>query len=185
MKSLFSIITLVALLFTSCTPSKELTGGQVEDLISAHLEKYPLFEKGKFDTDKQRLEYAKNKELIEAIQELIDENFIEVNNEKVRKKWFSKDSVYIIEPTLTKKALPYVINHNKNSSTVKTILYKLNEREIVIEKNNEKTAICKVVLDKEKTPFYYFGKDPNPKSDFITRRFKFKYDENTGWKIVK
>ena len=46
-------------------------------------------------------------------------------------------------------------------------------------------ATCVVVLDKEKTPFYSFGKDPYPNSNFITQKFKLKYNERSGWKIIK
>ncbi len=185
MKSHFFYIFLAFSTLLACTPNKELTVSEAEKLISSQLEEKPLFETGKFSTDKQRLESKKDEKLISAIQNLADDGLIEINDEKVRKKWFSKDSVYIIEPTLTKAALPYVVTHNKKSSVVKTILYKLNPKSITIEKNNEKTAICTAVLDKEKTPFYHFGKDPNPKSAFISRKFKLKYDENTGWKITK
>jgi len=53
------------------------------------------------------------------------------------------------------------------------------------EKSTEKMATCVVVLDKEKTPFYSFGKDPYPNSNFITQKFKLKYNERSGWKIIK
>ncbi|GIJ93428.1 hypothetical protein [Capnocytophaga stomatis] len=184
MKTYLSIIIL-ALFSISCKSDKELSSSDAKYLISAYLEEKPLYETGKFSTDKQRLEAKKDKELIKAIENLVDDGYVEINNEKIRKKWFSKDSVHIIEPTLTKLALPYIISHNKKTSVVKTIIYKLNEKQINIEKNNEKTAVCTVILDKEKTPFYHFGKDPNPKLMFISRKFKLKYDENSGWKIVK
>ncbi|GIM52343.1 hypothetical protein CAPN004_13730 [Capnocytophaga cynodegmi] len=184
MKTYFSII-LVIFFFASCKSDKELSPNDAKLLISAYLEEKPLYETGKFSTDKQRLEAKKDKELIKAIENLVDDGYVEISNEKVRKKWFSKDSVHIVEPTLTKASLPYIVSHNKKTSIVKTIIYKLNEEQINIEKNNEKTAICTAILDKEKTPFYHFGKDPNPKLMFISRKFKLKYDENSGWKIVK
>ena len=55
----------------------------------------------------KKLVTNKDKELIESIQQLSDEGLIAINNEKTRKKWFSKDSVYVISPTLTEEALPY------------------------------------------------------------------------------
>ena len=103
----------------------------------------------------------------------------------MRKRWFSKDSVYIITPTLTQEALPYLVKQNKNNAEVKTIIYKLNEKKITMEKSTEKVMVCIAVLDKEKTPFYNFGKDPYPNASFITQKFKLKYNEKTGWKIIK
>ncbi|MDO5105698.1 hypothetical protein [Capnocytophaga sp.] len=184
MKAYISIL-IISFFFIGCKSDQKLSVSDAENLISAYLEEKPLYETGKFNTDKQRFENPKDKELIEAIEKLVDDGFVEITNEKVRKKWFSKDSLHIIEPVLTKRALPYIVSHNKKSSVVKTIIYKLNEKQITIEKSNEKTAVCSVILDKEKTPFYHFGKDPNPKTTFVSRKFKLKYNENSGWKIVK
>ena len=91
----------------------------------------------------------------------------------------------MFSPTLTKEALPYLVKQNKNSANVKTIIYKLNDKGITIEKNSEKVVICNAVLDKEKTPFYNLGKDPYPNTTFITQKFKLKYNEKNGWKIIK
>lgn len=184
MKTYLSVI-IIALFSVSCKSDKELNSNDAKQLILGYLEEKPLYETGKFSTDKQRLEAKKDKELIKTIENLVDNGYVEINNEKIRKKWFSKDSVHIIEPTLTKLALPYIVSHHKKNSVVKTIIYKLNEKQINIEKNNEKTVICTVILDKEKTPFYHFGKDPSPKTTFISRKFKLKYDENSGWKVIK
>ena len=182
-----SIFTMcIALLgFVACNNSKQLDNDEITELISSHLEEQPLFETAKFRTDKQKLVTNKDRETIDAIQKLTDDGFIEINDEKTRKRWFSKDSVHIITPVLTKETLPYLVKQNKNSAEVKTIIYKLNEKKITIEKNTENVAVCTVILDKEKTPFYVFGKDPYPNASFITQKFKLKYNENTGWKIIK
>lgn len=170
----------------SCTPKGELTTKDAQELIIHHLEQYPVFEKGKFDTSKQRIDSKKERELLAILEKLQEDGLIEINNEKTRKKWFSKDTIFVVTANLTKKALPYVVQQNKNHTLVKTILYNLNEsREVVIEKKSEKSAVCTVFLDKERTPFYYFGDDSSPKSDFISRKFKLKFSEEEGWKIAK
>lgn len=185
MKFYFSLIVLALSFFTACNSSNQISKDEVSNLIADYLEENPLFETGKFNTNKQKLDSTKDKDLLITIQELADEGLIDINNEKTRKRWFSKDSVYIISPTLTKEALPYLVKQNKNSANVKTIIYKLNDKGITIEKNSEKVVICNVVLDKEKTPFYNFGKDPYPNTTFITQKFKLKYNEKNGWKIIK
>ena len=184
MKRYSLLMVLVTLFFFGCKSDKELTTSSLEMLISDYLKEKPLFEVGDFNIEKQRLDMKKDKELIKVIQKLTEEGFVQIDNEKTRKKWFSKDSVYVIEPVLTKQALPYVVSHHKKKTVVKTIIYTLNTQEFSIEKKNETTAVCTAILDKEKTPFYLFGKDPNPKSEFITRKFRLKYDEN-GWKVIK
>lgn len=185
MKKYFLLATLSLLTFVGCNQGNKLDNSDVTDLIANYLEENPLYETGKFNTNKQKLSNSSDKELIDAIEQLTNDGLIEINNEKVRKKWFSKDSVHIITPALTKEALPYLVKQNKNNAEVKTILYKLNEEKITLEKSAENVAVCTVILDKEKTPFYYFGKDPYPNASFITQKFKLKYNEKTGWKIIK
>jgi hypothetical protein len=183
-KNLIAIATIFITL-VACNTSNKINTDEATTLITEYLEENPLYETGKFNTNKQKLVTNKDKEFIESIQRLSDEGLIAINNEKTRKKWFSKDSVYVISPTLTEEALPYLVKQNKNSAQVKTIIYKLNNKKITLEKSTEKMATCVVVLDKEKTPFYSFGKDPYPNSNFITQKFKLKYNEKSGWKIIK
>ena len=180
---LLSVVSLLGLI--ACNNSKQISTDEASELITAYLEEKPLYETGKFNIHKQRLTASKDKTLIESIQRLSDDGLITIDNEKARKKWFSKDSVFIITPTLTKEAVPYIVKQYKNSATVKTIIYRLNEKQITIDKSDEKSAACTVILDKEKTPFYNFGKDPNPNATFITQKFKLKRNEKTGWKIIK
>ena len=135
MKFYFSLIVLALSFFTACNSSNQISKDEVSNLLADYLEENPLFETGKFNTNKQKLDSTKDKDLLITIQELADEGLIDINNEKSRKRWFSKDSVYIISPTLTKEALPYLVKQNKNSANVKTIIYKLNDKGITIEKN--------------------------------------------------
>lgn len=186
MKSFFLTTLLSLILLISCDSKENLDSSKAQQLIEFYLEEKPMFEVGKFDTDEQRFISSKNEKILAVINELVDNGFVTIDGEKSRKKWFSKDSVFIITPTLTKKAIPYVVEQNKNYSTVKTIIYSLyEEKEIQIEKNGDKSATCIAVLAKGKTPFYAFGKDNNPKSEFITRKFKLKFDKELGWEVVK
>ena len=177
-----SIIAIATILITlvACSTSNKIDTDEATALITEYLEENPLYETGKFNTHKQKLVTNKDKELIESIQQLSDEGLIAINNEKTRKKWFSKDSVYVISLTLSEEALPYLVKQNKNSAQVKTIIYKLNDKKVTLEKSTEKMATCVVILDKEKTPFYSFGKDPYPNSNFIIQKFKLKYNEKSG-----
>ncbi|MDO5607053.1 MAG: hypothetical protein Q4G08_01235 [Capnocytophaga sp.] len=181
----FVTLILVTLVAVSCKSEGEIAPRQARKIIENHLANSPLYETGNFNTYKQKLDSNKDHVLLNSLETLADNGLIEINNEKTRKKWFSKDTVLILSPMLTKAALPYVVKHDKNSVTVKTIVYELNDKDIVLEKNSNKTAVCTAVLDKEKTPFYEFGKDPHPNHQFITRKFRLKYDEKSGWKVVK
>lgn len=185
MKKLIFLLCVFATI-VSCKNSGEITSSQAESMVEDYLETNPLYETGFFNTNQMKLKSDKDAEMIDVIQSLENEGLIEIVNEKARKKWFSKDSVFVITPTLSQKALPYVVEQNKNKTEVKTVEYKLDKKQkINFNRKDKKVATFNVVLLKEKTPFYTFGKDQNPNSDFITKKFKAKYSEENGWELVK
>lgn len=184
MKNLI-ILSFAFILLFSCKNTGEITSSQAENMVEDYLETNPLYETGFFSTHQMKLKSNKDSEQIEQIQQLESEGLIEIVDEKSRKKWFSKDSVFVITPTLTQKALPYVVEQGKNRTEVKTVEYKLNDKqEVNFNRKDKKVATFNVILLKEKTPFYNFGKDQNPNSDFITKKFKAKYSEENGWGLV-
>ena len=176
----FTVCTII-----SCQQSGEISATQAENLVENYLELNPLYETGDFNTTQMRLTTDKDNELITAIQQLENEGLVEINEARARKKWFSKDSVMIITPNLTVAATPYVVKQGKNKTEVKTVVYQLDEKQDVTFENKSKTvATFNAVLLKDKTPFYAFGRDKNPNSEFITRKFKAKYSEEYGWELV-
>lgn len=180
-----SLILMGLLFFLSCKESRELTASQAENLVEEYLEHNPQYESTNFNTSKIRLDSKKDRDLIEIIQELERQELMEIVDENARKKWFSKDSVFVITPSLTQKALPYVVKQTNNRTEVKTVVYKIApNRAINFERKTDKVATFNVPLIKIKTPFYSFGNDSQPNSDFITKNFKAKYFEEKGWMLV-
>ncbi|MGI9526841.1 MAG: hypothetical protein ACR2MS_07015 [Weeksellaceae bacterium] len=185
MKYLPIYIVLFVILF-SCKDASEISSGQAISMVEDYMENNPIFETGKFHTDKMKLNARKDESMLSELQKLENDGYIIITDQKKRKKWFSSDSIFTIIPTLTEKSFPYVVKQNKNNVEVKTIKYRIDgAQKVTFERKTDHIATFNVILLKEKTPFYTFGKDSNPNSDFITRKFKAKYEDETGWKLVK
>ena len=153
-------MVLITLFFFGCKSDKELTTSSLEMLISNYLKEKPLFEVGDFNVEKQRLDMKKDKELIKVIQKLTEEGFVQIDNEKMRKKWFSKDSVYVIEPVLTKQALPYVVSHHKKKTVVKTIIYTLILKNFPSKRRMKQLLFALLFWIKKRLLFTFLGKTP-------------------------
>ena len=72
-----------------------------------------------------------------------------------------------------------------NTDEATTLITEYLEENPLYETGKFNTNKQKLVTNKDKTPFYSFGKDPYPNSNFITQKFKLKYNEKSGWKIIK
>ncbi|MXV38942.1 hypothetical protein GO491_09700 [Flavobacteriaceae bacterium Ap0902] len=183
---LILLLGIFSILNNSCKDSQDISSGQAMSMVTDYVAENPIFETGKFQINKFKLNSTKDQDLIVKLQELESEGYIEIIDEKKRRKWFSKDSVFIITPTLTDKSYPYIVKQNRNNVEVKTLIYEIDlKQEVNFEKKTSKQATFNVLLLKEKTPFYQFGKDSNPNSDFITRKFKARYTPERGWQLVK
>lgn len=121
---------------------------------------------------------------MQIIKDLAKEGYINIEEENVKKRFLSKDSIWQFSLSLTEKSLPYVINQKPNKTEVKTIEYQLNkDKEIVFIKKMKKYCVHSCFA-KSKNTFYTFGKDKTSKSNFITRKFKLKYNAENGWQVV-
>lgn len=180
-----SLLLCFALVMFSCQNSGEISASQAEGIIEDFLEENPYFETGTINTNKMKLSFAKDSLLVNQIAKLENEGFLELSDEKKRKKLLAKDSIWIFTPILSSKALPYVVEQGKNSTSVKTLTYELDDsREIIFDSKTANSATCSAILQKVKTPFFFFGKD-KAKTSFITQKFKLKYKEESGWVVVK
>ena len=185
MRNLFLTLCCIMYMF-SCKTESELSSSKAERMVEEYLLQNPHFETTNFNTNRMRLNSKNDEDLISQIQTLEEEGWIEIVDEKSRKRWFSKDSVFVITPSLTTKSLPYIVQQNRNNTQVKTIVYELDKsRGIIFNRKAKKTATFNAVLMKNKTPFYDFGKDQNPNSNFITKSFRARFTESEGWKLVE
>ncbi|MGP2570263.1 hypothetical protein ACT4R9_06645 [Ornithobacterium rhinotracheale] len=184
MKKSLIISFLSLFIFFSCN-KKDISAANTQSIVEEYLENNPPYETGWIQTENLKLSTKKDQSQVQIIKDLAKEGYINIEEENVKKRFLSKDSIWQFSLSLTEKSLPYVINQKPNKTEVKTIEYQLNkDKEIVFIKKNEKSIVCTAVLQKVKTPFYTFGKDKTSKSNFITRKFKLKYNAENGWQVV-
>lgn len=183
---MYFYLSVTALLFAfGCNRGSGVSSDEAKDAVEVYLEDFPLFETGYVSLSKLKLSEQRDSVLINDIESLRKEGFINLVTDNKKKKWLSKDSVWIVSPVLTQKAVPYVVEQMPSKAEVKTVEYVIDDdAEVVFDRKAEKSATCTVVLHKVKTPFYAFGKDAMPNSSFITKKYKLRYHEESGWRVV-
>lgn len=177
------IILLVAFLsLTACSDGK-LTPSQAKDLVEESLEGKPLYETAYISLGEVKLRTQKDGEKIKQIKRLEDEDYLSLEEIKMKKKWLSNDSVWVVNIKCTDKALPYIIELKETRAKVKTLEYSLSD-EVTVEQKGEKTATITATLLKKETPFSFLNKKAGGQ-DFIQKKYKAKYREKEGWILSK
>ena len=177
------IILLVAFLsLTACSDGK-LTPSQAKDLVEESLEGKPLYETAYITLGEVKLRTQKDGEKIKQIKRLEDDDYLSLEEIKMKKKWLSNDSVWVVNIKCTDKALPYVTELKETRAKVKTLEYVLAD-EINVEQKNEKNATITATLQKKETPFSFLSKKIGGQ-DFIQKKFKARYQEKEGWILSK
>ena len=177
------IILLAAFLsFTACSDGK-LTPSQAKDLVEESLEGKPLYETAYITLGEVKLRTQKDGEKIKQIKRLEDEDYLSLEEIKMKKKWLSNDSVWVVNIKCTDKALPYIIELKETRAKVKTLEYTLSD-EVTVEQKEEKTATITATLLKKETPFSFLNKKAGGQ-DFIQKKYKAKYREKEGWILSK
>ena len=177
------IILLVAFLsLTACSDGK-LTPSQAKDLVEESLEGKPLYETAYITLGEVKLRTQKDGEKIKQIKRLEDEDYLSLEEIKMKKKWLSNDSVWVVNIKCTDKALPYIIELKETRAKVKTLEYTLSD-EVTVEQKGEKTATITATLLKKENPFSFLNKKAGGQ-DFIQKKYKAKYREKEGWTLSK
>ena len=177
------IILLAAFLsFTACSDGK-LTPSQAKDLVEESLEGKPLYETAYITLGEVKLRTQKDGEKIKQIKHLEDEDYLSLEEIKMKKKWLSNDSIWVVNIKCTDKALPYIIELKETRAKVKTLEYTLSD-EVTVEQKEEKTATITATLLKKETPFSFLNKKAGGQ-DFIQKKYKAKYREKEGWTLSK
>lgn len=176
---------LFSLLFISCD-NKTLNTAVATEAIANFMEEKPIYESAAFEVGEVKFKVNKEQGLIKEYKSLEKDGYIKFSDEITKKRWLSKDSTWTVTIKLTEKANPFVIEQNNNKLKVKTIDYRVNKDSgIQIESKNNKSASASVKLVKEVTPFAFLKADSSPHTEFIIKKFKLKYSEDTGWTVAK
>ena len=103
------IILLAAFLSLAACSDGKLTPSQAKDLVEESLEGKPLYETAYITLGEVKLRTQKDGEKIKQIKRLEDEDYLSLEEIKMKKKWLSNDSVWVVNIKCTDKALPYII----------------------------------------------------------------------------
>ena len=177
------IILLAAFLSLAACSDGKLTPSQAKDLVEESLEGKPLYETAYITLGEVKLRTQKDGEKIKQIKRLEDEDYLSLEEIKMKKKWLSNDSVWVVNIKCTDKALPYIIELKETRAKVKTLEYTLSD-EATVEQKGEKTATITATLLKKETPFSFLNKKAGGQ-DFIQKKYKAKYREKEGWILSK
>ena len=177
------IILLAAFLSLAACSDGKLTHSQAKDLVEESLEGKPLYETAYITLGEVKLRTQKDGEKIKQIKRLEDEDYLSLEEIKMKKKWLSNDSVWVVNIKCTDKALPYIIELKETRAKVKTLEYTLSD-EVTVEQKGEKTATITATLLKKETPFSFLNKKAGGQ-DFIQEKYKAKYREKEGWILSK
>ncbi|MGG5576603.1 hypothetical protein ACPDHL_04575 [Myroides sp. C15-4] len=181
----FLSVLLLTVTFISCD-NKSLNSSKAITAIEAYMETQPIYESTIFTVGDTKLRTRKDADLIQQYQQLAEEGYLNLADFSTKKRFMSKDSLWQGTIKLTAKAHPYVLEQKGNKIKVKTIEYLVDkDNGFQLDSKGKKSATATVMLKKSPTPFHFLKEDKSPNTEFITRKFKMKYAEETGWKITK
>jgi len=165
--------------------NKSLNSSKALSTIESYMTTQPIYESTTFSVGATKLRQKKDAELIERYQQLADEGYLNLSDFTAKKRFLSKDSIWQGTLALTAKAHPYVLEQKGNKIRIKTMEYLVDkDNGFQLDAKGKKSATATVMLKKSPTPFYFLKEDKSPHTEFITKKFKMKYTEETGWRII-
>lgn len=180
----FAGFFLLALTLISCD-NKSLNSSKALAAIESYMETQPIYESTTFHIGETKLRTRKDAELIKNYQQLADEGYLNLSDFTAKKRFLAKDSIWQGTIQLTAKAHPFVLEQKGNKIKIKTIKYLVDkDNGFQLDSKGKKSALATVMLKKNPTPFYFLKEDKSPHTEFITKKFKMKYAEETGWRIT-
>lgn len=182
MRRFFYIIA--GLLCLTACQSESLTIKQAQNLVENHLEIHPEYESTTFKIGEIKLSYRKDADKITLIQQLTKDGYFSIEESKNKKKFLSKDSLWISTIGLEQPAAKYVVSQQKHKVELQTYHYVLqDESEVSLKIDKNTKATLSVQLAKQPTPFAKLGNDNHPNTTFITKSFDLKYVQEKGWEV--
>ena len=120
MKRYSFFILVFCLILVACSDGK-LSSSRAKELIEDSLEAKPLYETAHFSLGEVRYRTQKDGDKIKQLKKLEEDDYISIEELKVKKKWLSNDSVWVVNIKCTDKALPFITELKENRAKIKTI----------------------------------------------------------------
>lgn len=187
-RNFFFLFTLLGLtVFSSCADKKNLTERVALNELSFHLENNPVFETVILEYGDVKFNSQKDANKLENYLLLEKYGYVEMELEKEKKKFLSRDSVYSYLIHLKDKSIPYVIKKNDKTFEVKSFYYELDQDQgALIEQTGKNRVKVTVTLLRKDTDFSMFDeKSKAANSTYIKKSYNFRFDEQSGWQVSK
>jgi hypothetical protein len=183
-KTVFLLI--VGMTIIACRDKATLTEDVALNSIEAYLKSNPIYETVNITIGEVKFSLKKDKNDLKAYKNLEEKGYLNLMLIKQKKKFLSIDSVFTYKVKLTEKAHPYVLKQKKETVELKSLEYKLGDKEQArIELTGKKTAKAVLTLKKVTNDFSIVGYDKNPHTDFIVKTFNLSYKKDKGWIVTK
>lgn len=185
MKKTILVAVLISTLF-ACKNTSTINADEAGRVIITYLKGNPEFKTTKFKFGE--LKFNSEKEYAELLdyRQLASEGYITLTLLSAKKKFLSKDSSYVYSARMNETARDFVLKQSKDEATVKAVVYELtDEKPVDFSKVNDANAKVTVSLKKVNTPFAPFQNHPEDNSEFITKTYRLKFDQETGWSVKK
>jgi hypothetical protein len=185
-RSLILVFILFSTIFINgCGNETTINENEASEVIAEFLESNPEFKTASFSYGEIKFKGEKDQEELSKYEVLEENGLIKMELIEGKKRFFSKDSIYIYQISLTEKAASLVISQGKDKAKVKTVFYVLDESKPVnFIKSSNKTAKVTVSLKREGTDFYSFDNSKASNSEFITKTYKLKLKKEAGWVVT-
>eukprot|EP01133_Synstelium_polycarpum_P012662 gene12662-14871_t len=168
-----------------CKNAAVLDESTAAEVVSAYLKSNPEYESVNVDLGEVKFRSKSDLEDLAKYKILAQKGLIGLNLDHQKKKFLSRDSVYIYQISLTDKAKTFVLKQDERRATVKAMDYVLDEEKPVnLIKTNGRIAKVTVTLKKQLNDFSVFLKNTASKSNFITKTYKLKFKKEEGWTMV-
>lgn len=181
------LVTLLSLLLGACGDKRELNERIAMNEIEYYLENFPEYETTELEYGEMTFNNKKDADMLEAYEQLEKYGYVRLELLKEKKKFLSRDSVFIYNVFLTDKAIPFVTKKSANKATVKTFEYVLDKSEgVLLEPSGKNRVKATATLKQQETDFSIIAKKNRASSaSFLKKTYTFRFDETSGWAISR
>lgn len=185
-RSVILLFILFSTIFINgCGNETTINENEASEVIAEYLESNPEFKTASFNFGEIKFKGEKDQEELRNYEVLEENGLIKMELIEGKKRFFSKDSIFVYQISLTEKAASLVTSQGKDKAKVKTVFYVLDESKPVnFIKSASKTAKVTVSLKREETDFYSFDNSKASNSEFITKTYKLKLKKEAGWVVT-
>jgi hypothetical protein len=180
----YLIIIVISFCIARCGTSTSINENEASGVIEEYLKTNPEYQTTSFTFGEIKFKGKNDQQELMKYKELEEKGFITMTLQEQKKRFLSKDSIFVYQVQLTEKAAPFVLRQSNDKATVKSATYILDDlKPVNFVKVNSNTAKATVSLKKVETDFYPFENNRNSANDFMTKTYKLKLKKDSGWEV--